>query len=63
MQLYPLMEMVGKRRVRSIASKLLGSTTVMQIVLVLVYGAGGGSEVTGSSGVESGGRVDLTFFG
>ena len=47
---------------RSIVSKSLGPTTVMQIVLVLVSGAGGGSEVTGRSGVGSGGRVDLTFF-
>ena len=34
----------------------------MQIVLVLVSGAGGGSTVTGRSGVGSGVRVDLTFF-
>ena len=47
---------------RSIASKALGSITVMRIVLVLVSGAGGGSEVTGRSGVGSGGRIDLTFF-
>ena len=47
---------------RSVASKSLGLTTVMRIVLVLVSGAGGGLEVTGRSGVESGERVDLTFF-
>ena len=34
----------------------------MRIVLVLVSGARGGSEVTGRSGLESGGQVDLTFF-
>ena len=58
--------MVGKQPVRSVASKSHGSITVMRIVLVLVSGAGGGSEVTGKSGVGSrvgaGGRVDLTFF-
>ena len=52
---------------RSVASKSLGLITVMQIILVLVSGAGGGSEVTKRSGVGSGvgagGRVDLTFFG
>ena len=47
---------------RSVASKSLGLTTVMRIVLVLVSGAGGGSEVTGRSGVGSGGQVDLMFF-
>ena len=51
---------------RSVSSKSLGSITVMRIVLVLVSGAGGGSDVTGKSGVGSGvgagGRVDLTFF-
>ena len=51
---------------RSVASKSLGSITVMRIVLALVSGAGGGSEVTGrswvGSGVGAGGRVDLTFF-
>ena len=53
---------MGKRPARSVASKSLGLTTVMRIVLVLVSGAEGGSEVTGRSGVGSGGRVDLTFF-
>ena len=43
-------------------SKSLGSTTVMRIALVLVSSAGGGSEVTGSSGVGSCGLVDQTFF-
>ena len=62
MKLLPLLEMVGKRPVRSIASKSLGLTTVMRIVLVLVSGAGGGAEVTGRSGVGYGMRVDLTFF-
>ena len=47
---------------RSVASKSLGSITVMQIFLVLVSGAGCGSAVTGRSGVGSGVRVDLTFF-
>ena len=56
------MEMVGKLPVISVANKSLGSITVMQIFLVLVSGAGGGSEVTGRSGVASGGRVDLMFF-
>ena len=51
--------MVGKRPARSAASNSLGSTTIMQIVLVLVSGAGGGSEVTGRSGVGSGKQVDL----
>ena len=46
----------------SVASKSLGSIAVMRIVLVLVSGAGGVSEVTGRSGVGSGGQVDLTFF-
>ena len=54
--------MVGKRPVGSVASKSLGSIAVMRIVLVLVSGAGGGSEVTGRYGVGSGGQVDLTFF-
>ena len=54
--------MVVKRPVRSVASKSLGSITVIQIVLVLVSGARGGSEVTGRSGVGSGGWVDLTYF-
>ena len=45
--------MVGKRPVRSVASKSLGSTTAMWMVLVLV---------TGRSGVGSWGLVDLTFF-
>ena len=45
--------MVGKRPVRSIASKSLGSTKVMCMVLVLV---------TGRSGVGYWGLVDLTFF-
>ena len=45
--------MVGKRPVRSVFSKSLGSTTVMCMVLVLV---------TGRSGVGSWGMVDLTFF-
>ena len=45
--------MVGKRPGRSIASKSLGSTTVMSIVLVLV---------TKRSGVGSWGLVDLTSF-
>ena len=53
--------MVVKQPVRSVASKSLGLTTVMWIVLVLVTIAGGGSEVTGRSGVGSCGRVDLTF--
>ena len=43
--------MVGKLPVRSVASKSLGSTTVMWMVLVLVTVAWGGSEVTGRSGV------------
>ena len=47
---------------RSVASKSLGLTTVMWIVLVLVTVAWGGSEVTGRSGVGSWGLVDLTFF-
>ena len=47
---------------RSVANKSLDLKTVMRIVLVLVSGAGGGSEVTGRSGVGSGGRVDLIFF-
>ena len=34
----------------------------MRIGLVLLSGAGGGSGVTGRSGVVSGGCVDLTFF-
>ena len=34
----------------------------MRIVLVRVSGAGGGSEVTGRSGVGSCGRVERTFF-
>ena len=34
----------------------------MQIVLILVSGAGGGSEVSGRSGVGSCGRVDLKFY-
>ena len=58
--------MVGKQPVRSVASKSLGSITVMQIVLVLVSGSGGGSEVTGRSEVGSavgaGGRVDVKCF-
>ena len=54
--------MVGKRPVIPVTSKSLGSITVMRIVLVLVSGAGGGSEVTRRSGVGSGGRVDLIFF-
>ena len=45
--------MVGKRPVRYVASKSLGSTTVMCMVLVIV---------TGRSGVGSWGLVDLTFF-
>ena len=45
--------MVGKRPVRSVASKSLGFTTVMRMVLVLV---------TGRSGVGSWGLVELTFF-
>ena len=45
--------MVGKRPVRSVASKLLGSTTVMYMVLVLV---------TRRSGVGSWGLVELMFF-
>ena len=45
--------MIEKRPVRSVASKSLGSTTVMWIVLVLVNVAWGGSEVTGMSGVGS----------
>ena len=57
--------MVGKQPVRSVASKSLGSRTVMRIFLVLLFGAGGGSEVTGKSGVGSrvgaGGHVDLTI--
>ena len=48
---------------RSAAKKSLGLTTEIQIVLFLVSGAGGGSEVTGRFGVGSSGRVDLTFFG
>ena len=54
--------MVGKRLVRSVASKSLGLIIVMRIVLVLVSGAGGGSEVNGRSGVRSGRRVDLNVF-
>ena len=46
----------------SVASKSLGSTTVMRIVLVLVSSAGGGSEVTGRSGVGSCGWVERAFF-
>ena len=45
--------MVGKGPVRSVASKSLGSTTVMCMVFDLV---------TGRSGVGSWGLVDLTFF-
>ena len=45
--------MVVKRPVRSVASKSLGSNTVMCMVLVIV---------TGRSGVGSWGLVDLTFF-
>ena len=45
--------MVGKRPVRSVAIKSLGSTTVMCMVLVLV---------NGRYGVGSWGLVDLTFF-
>ena len=45
--------MVGKQPVRSVASKSLGSTTVVCMGLVLV---------TGRSGVGSRGRVDLMFF-
>ena len=45
--------MVGKRPVRSVARKPLGSTTVMYMVLVLV---------TGRSGVGYWGLVDLMFF-
>ena len=45
--------MVGKRSVRSVAIKALGSTTLMCMVLVLV---------TGRYGVGSWGRVDLMFF-
>ena len=48
---------------RYVASKSLGWTTVMRIVLVLVSSAGGGSEVTERSGVGSCGQVDQTFFG
>ena len=51
---------------RSAASKSLGSITLIRIVLVLVSGAGGGSELTERSGVGSGvgagRRVDLTLF-
>ena len=51
---------------RSVAIKSFGSIKVMRIVLVLVSGDGGGSVVTGRSGVGygvyAGGRVDLTFF-
>ena len=54
--------MVGKKPVRSVASKSLGSTTVMWMVLVLVTVAWGGSEVTGRSGVGYLGRFDLMFF-
>ena len=45
--------MVGKRPVRSVTRKSLGSTTMMCMVLVLV---------TGRSGVGSWGLVDLIFF-
>ena len=45
--------MVGKRPVRSVAIKSMGSTTVMWMVLVLVTVAWGGSEVIGGSGVGS----------
>ena len=51
-----------KRPVISVASKSLGLITVMRIVLVLVSGDGGGSEITVRSGVGFGRRVDLTFF-
>ena len=44
-------DMVVKRPVRSVASKSLGYTTVMWMVLVLVTVAWGGSDVTGRSGV------------
>ena len=54
--------MVGKRPVISVASKSLGSTTVMWMFLILVNVVWGGSEVTGRSGVGSWGLVDLTFF-
>ena len=51
---------------RSTVSKSLGLITIMRIFLVLVSGAGGGSELTGRSGVgygvSAGGRIDLTFF-
>ena len=55
--------MVGKRPARFVTSKSLSSTTVMRIVLILVSGVGGISEVTGRSGVGSYRRVDRTFFG
>ena len=45
--------MVGNRPVRSVASKLLGFTTVMCMVLV---------PVTGRSGVGSWVLIDLMFF-
>ena len=45
--------MVGKRPVRSVASKSLGFTTVMCMVLV---------PVTGRSGVGSWVLIDLMFF-
>ena len=45
--------MVGKRPVRSVASKSIGSTTVVCMIFVLV---------TRRSGVGSWGLVDLTFF-
>ena len=47
------LDMVGKRPMRSVASKSLGSTTVMCMVLVLM---------TGRSGVGSWRLVDLMFF-
>ena len=47
---------------RSVASKSLGSTTLLWMVLVLVTVPWGGSEVTGRYGVGSLGRVDLMFF-
>ena len=53
MQLYPRLDMVGKRPVRSVASKSFGSTTLMSMVLVLV---------TRRSGLGSWDLVYLKFF-
>ena len=57
--------MVGKRPVRSVTIKSLGSITAMQIVLDLGGGDRVAPESTGSSGDKAGGRagahVDRTF--